>query len=417
VTVVDAWGDPLPGADVLVSHDRDDVSTGVTFETDDRGRLVARDGGPHGVEVPESVTVSAVTESAGVTDATRSLTVTTDRTVTLAVADTADASLVVDATPAEVTAGESVRVTLNRSRDDRPVDGTVAVNGTTHATGPDGAVNVTLNQPGTYKIDGRTELATGRVVTDSVSLTVAAGERSDAGGGGGGGGAAGGTPVPPAGVVDVRETDAGALVTAEKVKGGRLIRELLPNVATEDVAVEQFAFTLTADDRRFTAELTASDEVPPDADVPAMDGTLGYLRVETEGLTATKLKRAQLRFEVSRAAMDELGASPDAVQLYRYHDGAWRAVETRHAGGTTFVGVTPGFSVFAVGVQSPDAGTQTPTATPTPTDRSPATTASSGEGSSSTPNTTETTGPGFGPLVSLVALLAVALLTAVRRRE
>jgi PGF-CTERM protein len=115
--------------------------------------------------------------------------------------------------------------------------------------------------------------------------------------------------------------------------------------------------------------------------------------------------------------MDELGASPDAVQLYRYHDGAWRAVETRHAGGTTFVGVTPGFSVFAVGVQSPDAGTQTPTATPTPTDRSPATTASSGEGSSSTPNTTETTGPGFGPLVSLVALLAVALLATGRPKD
>jgi PGF-CTERM protein len=100
------------------------------------------------------------------------------------------------------------------------------------------------------------------------------------------------------------------------------------------------------------------------------------------------------------------------VRLYRYHDGEWQTVGTRHTSGTTFVGVTPGFSVFAVGIRSQQTGTGTPT--PETTDTSSGTT---GSGDSPATDGTETTGPGFGPLVSLVALLAVALLAAVRRRR
>jgi PGF-pre-PGF domain-containing protein/PGF-CTERM protein len=415
VSVVDAWGDPAPTARVAITHDRDDVSTAVTFDTDDRGRLVAHDDGPLGAEVPRTVVLTASTESDASGETTRSLTVTEDRNVSLAVPGTENSPLTVGATPTEATAGEPIRVTLNRSRDNAPVAGTVEVNGETYETGADGAVNVTLNSSGSYEIEGQTELETGRVVTDSVGIEL----QSDGDGSGGGGGGGGGTPIPPAGIVDVRETDAGALVTAEKVKGGRLIRNLLPNVASDDVTVEQFSFTLAEDNRRFTAEFAASDELPSGATAPAMDDTLGYLRVETDGVADANVDTATVRFEVSRSAMEGLGAAPESVQLYRYHDGEWQAVETRHASGTTFVGVTPGFSVFAIGVQSQadDASTQTPTATPTP-ETTEASQRTTGSADSQRSEKTETTGPGFGPLVSLVALLAVALLArSVRRRD
>jgi PGF-pre-PGF domain-containing protein len=428
VSVVDAWGEPVSDKRVVISHNNSGANLSVRYATDERGRLTGPDAGTLGVEVPRTVGVQAADGYRGRIGEGRTLTVTEDRHVSVVVPDTVDAPLTVRATPTDATAGEPIRVTLTRSRDGAPVAGTVTTNGTTYATGPDGAVTVTLNRSGTYEIRGQTDLETGRVVTDSVAVEVTAdgggvSRSGGAGGGGGGAGGGGGTPVPPAGIVDVRATDGGTLLTAEQVKGGRLIRTLLPRVASDDLSVEQLSFRLTEDDRRFTAEFTASDGLPSEAEAPAMDGALGYLRVETDGLSDERLGTARLRIAVSETALDEVGAAPADVELYRYHDGEWRAVETRHASGTTVVATTPGFSVFAVGVASAPSDTPTATSTATPTGSPADPTAGTGRTEETagtawtTPEPTETTGPGFGVVPGLLALAVVGLLALAARRH
>lgn len=70
-----------------------------------------------------------------------------------------------------------------------------------------------------------------------------------------------------------------------------------------------------------------------------------------------ELSNVTVRFGVTRERLQELGASPANVSLYRYHDGGWNAVPTSPLTRTnttqSFGAEPPGFSRFAVAATVP----------------------------------------------------------------
>jgi len=97
--------------------------------------------------------------------------------------------------------------------------------------------------------------------------------------------------------------------------------------------------------------------------------------------------------------------------LYRNVEGSWTPLETRFVSETdgvvNYEAITPGFSVFAIGVDRGvnATGTTEPTTTPE--------TDAAGTTDSSTETDDET--PGFGLLTGLVALLGVLVVVSRRR--
>jgi len=133
----------------------------------------------------------------------------------------------------------------------------------------------------------------------------------------------------------------------------------------------------------------------------------------------------------------DIGATPENVTVYRYEDG-WTALDTKHLGNGTYRATSAGFSVFAVGSEDDDQQqsqrTPTPTATPTPSPTpTPTATDSGADGAATTDTPTATeagtepateaetttatgaTGPGFGPILALLAAVSTLLLARWRR--
>jgi PKD repeat protein len=83
--------------------------------------------------------------------------------------------------------------------------------------------------------------------------------------------------------------------------------------------------------------------------------TVRYWRVN-HSISDTAVASASFAFTVPRERLD--GASPDAVTLYRLHDGRWQgydAQRVRAAGGRLHYRATvPGLSTFAVGIKQTD---------------------------------------------------------------
>lgn len=203
-----------------------------------------------------------------------------------------------------------------------------------------------------------------------------------------------------------------AVVAVESALAGRSVAMVLPNVSTANVTVSQLEFSLSEDDAAFRLGVSATGERPDD--VPALSSAepVGFVRVRSADVNETAFASGTFRLDVSRQSVRALDASPEAVTVYRYHDGSWQPLDTRYTG-SSYVVQSPGFSVFAVGVQQSDAPTATPTPTPTPT---PDATTAATETPAPTPTTT-TTSPGFGALVALLALLSVALLARSHTRR
>ena len=79
---------------------------------------------------------------------------------------------------------------------------------------------------------------------------------------------------------------------------------------------------------------------------------LGYLTVEKE-VQNGYFESVEFRFELPESALPE-GASRDDVVLYRYDGSSWSELETTRSG-STYTATSPGFSVFAVGVDAGEA--------------------------------------------------------------
>jgi PGF-pre-PGF domain-containing protein len=188
---------------------------------------------------------------------------------------------------------------------------------------------------------------------------------------------------------------------------------------------------VTTDSDRESLGLTVRSTADTPGQTPALDTAdpLGYVEVEHDAPNDA-YGPSTFRFEVSQSALPD-GATLDDVSLYRYHDGTWDTLNTTR-NGTAFEASTPGFSVFAMGVSSPDqTTTRTPDSTTTGTpDPAQSTTDADDESegadrtatAATTPPTAQETttpgagSPGVGPLGTLLALVLVASYLASRRR-
>ncbi|MFT4880708.1 MAG: PGF-CTERM protein [Natronomonas sp.] len=247
--------------------------------------------------------------------------------------------------------------------------------------------------------------------------------------------------TPERTVATVTEDSSGAAsVTVDNVELRDPVVAPLDGVGTDAMTVEEVTATFdmgTNVDNEI--RVRATDEPP--ATVPAVTGDArSYLTVEVEGNLADRVSRGTFSFSLDA---DVAPSDPGAVTVYRYHDGGWQRVTTRHLGGTRFEAVAPGYSTFAVVVadrQSTPDRTATPTPEPVtttepPTTAEPVSTAepptTSKPEAATAARTTPTSGPtttaptaadregtptagagspGFGVVAVLAALLAVLAL-------
>lgn len=193
-------------------------------------------------------------------------------------------------------------------------------------------------------------------------------------------------------------------------------------------------------------EITVSaDASPPSAVSPLSDArALSYLTIDVRGNLEGRETDGTITFAVDEDSLTDAGSTVADVQAYHYNAeaGNWAAIETRRRNGTTFEATTDSFSTFAVGLTGSSAQQSTPEPTPVSTTATPeqtteltpvSTPTTPEQTAESTPHsaaeqepavtetqtaepqttTTATTtpgnsGPGFGPVV---VLLAVAVLT------
>ncbi|MDS0260006.1 PKD domain-containing protein [Haloarcula sp. S1CR25-12] len=155
-------------------------------------------------------------------------------------------------------------------------------------------------------------------------------------------------------------------------------------------------------------EFAGSDSVP--SGVPGQPLAALQLTGSPSMTNATVTARMRL----SRADLRASGTDAGAVRVAHYVDGSWEVLETSVVNRTgervTVEAVTSGFSPFALtAVESPQAtGSETPS-----TDTAGGSTAGGSGGR--TPTATGAGGPGFGPVVAIMAILAVALVARLRR--
>jgi PGF-pre-PGF domain-containing protein/PGF-CTERM protein len=208
-----------------------------------------------------------------------------------------------------------------------------------------------------------------------------------------------------------------------------LVVNLNRTAPTPDGGVTQVR--LTSPENAIAVQVTVEQAATPAGDTPPTDRpatTLSYTRVTVENLENASRTSGELQFTVAADRLDSLDATPDDVQMYRYHDGAWTAIETSHVEADQYRATTPGFSWFAVGIAQTD--DSAPTNETDSSDQSGSDTAESntsdsdsdaeGESDSATDSesadTESTDGsiPGFTGVAAVIALV-IAAAVATRR--
>ncbi|RLM49282.1 PGF-pre-PGF domain-containing protein [Halorubrum sp. Atlit-28R] len=199
----------------------------------------------------------------------------------------------------------------------------------------------------------------------SASVAVAASARPVAGGGGGPSGTAGGAASggdrgaggdrePTVSVAPTGPT--AAAVTVEDAGVGAPVGIDLRNATDGPVAVADLSVSV---DRPTDYSLSVSSLPTAAPDAPAFDGrAVGYLTVE-HSMPDDAVTGATVRVRVDADRFADAAVDPQTAAVYRYHDGAWRRLETavaaRDDGSYLLRAETPGFSTFAVGTASADA--------------------------------------------------------------
>lgn len=258
---------------------------------------------------------------------------------------------------------------------------------------------------------------TSRTVTFTVAEEASDGEDGASGGGGGGGNTGGGGQA-----WDVRTAHLDDQVTIRFVDvpiAARMTADLEDRVSGSDVVIQQLDIDMTFGAPDFRIEIDHPSTNPDPA--PQLDAAspIAYLDVRTYLLDTSALDKGRLHFTVDEAALPDDTEFED-VALYRYEDGSWSRLETKHKKDGAFVATTPGFSVFAIGVEhqtttptetasEQDSSDDSTTATPEEDDASAETEASSAK------TETEDGIPGFGPVAALLAL-AIAIIAAIWTR-
>lgn len=214
-------------------------------------------------------------------------------------------------------------------------------------------------------------------------------------------------------------TEEGAVATVSDVQNVSTVTVDVPSVnvtpsALTDgsVVVETLSLDVSTDSE-FSVTVGPTDGGSgPAESLGSTSGTepVGYFTMDAKNLSASALDGARVVFEVNRSALPA-NTAPEDVTLYRYHDGSWRALETKTLGNGTYAAQTPGFSVFAVGATDQQAAQTTSSTTQTTqTSRTTETRTTQAGATTDSAETSSETTPGFGLVSALVALVAAAAL-------
>jgi PGF-pre-PGF domain-containing protein len=211
-------------------------------------------------------------------------------------------------------------------------------------------------------------------------------------------------PAPGAASVQVRNAASNRTIRirfermVESPETGIRLREM--TVTGADGAFQVTVRTAT----RVSAGVNRFPDTPP----------FGYLTV-THTVSNATVSNASLTFALNRTRLRERNVTDGNVSLYRYRstDRTWTRLRTRVTERTetavTYRAESPGLSEFAVAsgpAQTDGEPSPTPTVTPPPptTEGTPIPHATEDTQMAASPPTTERAAPGFGAILSLVAL-------------
>lgn len=288
-------------------------------------------------------------------------------------------------------------------------------------------VTHTFEEAGEYTVSLAVRDAAGHVDTDSVTVTVTnesssgsnSGDSGSGSGNDGGDGSTGGTDSGGEANGTVRTTtlDDGVTVQFEDVAiGATLSADLGESMLSEaGTGLTKIEIDFTFDENKFRLELKSLDSPPED--VGSLPGAkpVSAFEVSPRGLDETSVDSVRFRFRVSQDALPEEAKLEDVV-LYRVHEGELERLETTHRGGGEFVATSPGFSTFVIGVDAPaptETATTETTDTRTNTPTESGTTVTDTSTTDGGPTEAAASTPGFGVVVTLVA---IGLLLAARTR-
>jgi PGF-pre-PGF domain-containing protein/PGF-CTERM protein len=285
--------------------------------------------------------------------------------------------------------------------------------------------------------------ATIRSEDDSVTIDISVTEPpepddDDAAGdvGGGDGDSAGPAPEPEtdtAGDAAVDASVTGRTLSAdiESAAAGSAVTTAFGE-ATVDETIADTGASLNSVTTEFASDVSNTNieasysATNPSEDVPGLSAEVdvdevAYVTVDTTA-TEDDLEAVTFEFTVSRSELEDAGLDPGEVALYRYGDGEYNEYDATVASESddrvTYTAEVPGLSVFAIGGETGQVTTTTPapdTTTPEPDTATPEPDTATPEPDTATPTTTDTGTPGFGPVVAITALLALAF-AALRRR-
>jgi len=149
--------------------------------------------------------------------------------------------------------------------------------------------------------------------------------------------------------------------------------------------------------RNVTIYFEKIDEKPPEVSSPP-GLVYAYYKIDVN-ISETSIEKADITFWVLKEWLATQGATKDGVVMLRYHDGEWLRLPTRAIGENSthfkFLAETPGFSIFAIAVETPTttAVVTTPITSPIPT-----------------PTPTPKPTPGFEAIFAIAGLIAVSYL-------
>lgn len=151
-------------------------------------------------------------------------------------------------------------------------------------------------------------------------------------------------------------TDGTVTLTVEDLYDSREVDLDLTRSTVQRSGVAVRAVNLSLAKPNPTFEFTVEPDASLPTTAPGAEGTviLGTFEVSSNGLLSEDVTDARFRFSVPREDLTTVGAGPDQVVLYRYHEGEWSSLDTELTGQGEddfhFVGRSPGMSVFAIGV-------------------------------------------------------------------
>ncbi|WP_232703277.1 Ig-like domain-containing protein [Halobacterium wangiae] len=268
----------------------------------------------------------------------------------------------------------------------------------------------------------------GNSVTEVVSFTVAA--PANSGGSPSSGGPAGGSdgdspstgsggsgPAAPAPAVTVTSLgDAGfdATVTDARADQPATIGFPAGELGAAGVSLDSLAVTPTTDGD-VALSVSASDSPPAGGATFAVAGqrSVAYIDVAHPSVPDDRITGATFRFTVARDSLADRGVQPDDVTLYRHHDGAWGAIDTRvvdeTADSVVYEATAPGLSVFVVATRAAPTTQGTTTVGPTTTAGTTTTAQSPGTTTAATTEPSADVGAGQDAVaLAVLALLALA---------